>query len=243
MAEIDDWDADYSDDKPALEKEFEGGFDDLETEKTVVPTSQPKVESTKVTATVPTNKKKKQLLKEAVERKEAEALAAAQLSPEQQKKARDEDERRRRELQEASDYEHSVALFGGGPKRVVDPAALNAAVLLKDSTEAGFTDLAKQVSGLVLQHAGSENYPIFLKEVAKQLTTPSEVTVEDVKGVIDALTATMNAKIKSEKGAKAGKKPVKKGKVSTDWSKNNVDMDDVGNSGGGAAYSEYDDFM
>lgn len=46
---------------------------------------------------------------------------------------RDDDERRRRELQEASDYEHSVALFEGGPKRVVDPSALNATVLLKDS--------------------------------------------------------------------------------------------------------------
>lgn len=32
--------------------------------------------------------------------------------------------------------------------------------------------------------------------------------MEDVKGVIDALTATMNAKIKSEK-AKAGKKRMK----------------------------------
>lgn len=71
--------ADYSDDKPVLEKEFEGGFDDLETEKTVVPTSQPKVETGKVTATAPTNKKKKQLLKEAVERKEAQAQAQAQV--------------------------------------------------------------------------------------------------------------------------------------------------------------------
>lgn len=46
---------------------------------------------------------------------------------------------------------------------------------------------------------------LIVREIAKQLTTPSEVTVEDVKGMIDALTAQMNAKIKSEKG-KAGKK-------------------------------------
>jgi hypothetical protein len=44
------------------------------------------------------------------------------------------------------------------------------------------------------------------REVAKQLVTPSEVTVEDVKGMIDALTATMNAKIKSGKGVKPSKK-------------------------------------
>jgi hypothetical protein len=54
-----------------------------------------------------------------------------QISPEESKKLRDEDERQRRELQVASDYEHSVALFEGGPKKVVDPNALNA-VLLKD---------------------------------------------------------------------------------------------------------------
>jgi hypothetical protein len=35
---------------------------------------------------------------------------------------------------------------------------------------------------------------------------------------------------------------VKKAKASADWSKNN-ELDDVGSGGGGAAYSEYDDFM
>jgi hypothetical protein len=43
----------------------------LEIEKVSVPQSQPKVEATKVTATAPTKNKRKQLLKEAVERKEA----------------------------------------------------------------------------------------------------------------------------------------------------------------------------
>jgi hypothetical protein len=63
-----------------IEKEFEGGFDDLETEKTTaVPQSQPKVENAKVTATTATKAKKKQLFKEAVERKEAQQQQVCSL--------------------------------------------------------------------------------------------------------------------------------------------------------------------
>lgn len=56
-----------------------------------------------------------------------------------------------------------MALFEGGPKKAVDPNGLNATVLLKDPSEAGFADLARQVSMLVLPHSTAENYPSFLK--------------------------------------------------------------------------------
>lgn len=67
-------DAEDFDETPKIEKEFEGGFDDLEVEsKNVVPQSQPKVETGKIAATGPSKTKKRQLLKEAVERKEAQS--------------------------------------------------------------------------------------------------------------------------------------------------------------------------
>jgi hypothetical protein len=68
-----------------------------------------------------------------------------------------------------------VALFEGGPKKVVDA---NASVQLKDESEAGFVDLAKQVSALVVSHAGAEHYAAFLKYVLD--TPPVVVSVHSV---------------------------------------------------------------
>jgi hypothetical protein len=233
MGDIDDWETEDFDTPKIVEKEFEGGWDDLTpTVEPVVPVSQPSKGEAKLVA-APTKAKKKQLLQESIARKEAEAERSNQLTPDEILRQKKEDERRSKD----SDLEHSIDLFkkkvvttdGSGPK-------------LKSSNEAGFTDLAKQVSDLVAEYAGEEHYPTFLKEVVKNLTAPSTVTSEDVKGMMDTLTTTQNAKIRSEKTGK-GKKPAAKKPVAKvgDWSKDRNDIDD--SMGGGGGFSEYDDFM
>lgn len=231
---LEDWEKDDVVIEPKKTQEFEGGWDDLEQEQVVVPTTQPKVSEGKVVAVV-TKTKKKQLLKESIERKEAEMAKAAQLTPDQMRKQKEEDEKRRKD----SDFDHAIALFEGGPKRNVSTAT--GVPALKSETEAGFVDLAKQFNDLVSPHSDSEHYLAFLKESVKLFTASSDVSVEDVKATIATLTTVMNAKIKSEK-AKSGKKTQpKKATKGGDWSKVSAMEDTLG--GGGEGYNEYDDFM
>jgi hypothetical protein len=233
MGDVDDWETEDFDTPKIVEKEFEGGWDDLTpTVEPIVPTSQPSKGETKLVA-VPTKAKKKQLLQESIARKEAEAERSNQLTPEEILRQKKEDEKRSKD----SDLEHSIDLF---KKKVV--VTDGSAPQLKSSNEAGFTELAKQISDLVAEHASEEHYSTFLKEIVKNLTAPSTVTSEDVKGMMDTLTTVQNAKIRSEKTGK-GKKPAAKKPVAkvADWSKDRNDIDD--SMGGGAGFSEYDDFM
>jgi len=235
MSDVDDWETEDFDAPKVIEKEFEGGWDDLTpTIEPVVPVSQPNKGEVKLVA-VPTKAKKKQLLQESISRKEAESERLSQLTPVAIRKQKEEDEQRIRD----SDLENAVDLF---VKKTVVPKGDGAGPKLQSNNEAGFTDLAKQVSDLVIEHAGEEHFPTFLKELVKNLTAPSSVTSEDVKGMMDTLTTTQNTKIRSEKGGK-GKKPAAKKPVAkvADWSKDRNDISD--SLGGGGGFNEYDDFM
>lgn len=152
-------------------------------------------------------KNKKQILIEHIERKNKELEILEQLTPDQIRNRKEEEERLLRE----SDFINAVNLFGESPKKCA------------------IDDLAKYICS---EHSNSEQYPTFLKDLCKTLTSFSNVRAEDVKGMIDTLTIIMNNKIKDEKSKKSsGKKQTK------NWSKSQMDVTNIDHT------DEYYDFM
>jgi len=223
--------------------EVEVGWEDTatwDTSKDSVPPPQPKNEAKSVAgATAPkvlTKAQRKKQKQDLLQRKKEEEERRAQISTEEIRKQREEEVQRVKK----SDYENALDLFGE-----VDTLPAKVEAPVKDrktqpKTTAEFVEFATSIANEVKQNSSSEEYLNCVKEVTRQICDVDDLSVEDVKAILQTLNTLVNKKLKEEKGRKG------KGKGAKAAAKVNV----KGGTGGGdfddhkaGEFDDYLDFM
>eukprot|EP01127_Copromyxa_protea_P004978 TRINITY_DN14790_c0_g1_i1.p1 TRINITY_DN14790_c0_g1~~TRINITY_DN14790_c0_g1_i1.p1 ORF type:complete len:249 (-),score=105.78 TRINITY_DN14790_c0_g1_i1:48-794(-) len=191
--------------KATWEDEVEGDWESTsawDTSKDSVPPPQPKNQekSGVVAPKVLTKAQKKKQTLELLQRKKEEEQRRAQISAEEIRKQREEEISRVKE----SDMQNALDLFGG----VGDQPVVEAPVVKKvPKTTAQFVEFASGLANEAKQYSSSPEYLNCVKEITRQICDVDNLSVEDVRAVVQTLNTLINTKLKEEKGGK------KKGKA------------------------------
>ncbi|KAI9226244.1 MAG: eukaryotic translation initiation factor 3 subunit J [Piptocephalis tieghemiana] len=222
------------DDEDASDEDVKDAWDDSEEESEdeapKAPPPQPKKK-------VPLSQRIAERNAENARKKEEMAArqSAAQADTAVQETEEELFERRQREkrMQEASDLENAVDLFGGVSVKDQDTASKITTLTPKSKEE--FDEFAKLLVARIQESSKSGLYPTFLADFTRQLYAP----LKDVyirKGA-SVLTALANEKQKAEREKN------KKGKKKAAPQLKQVDDMDNTDYGAAAYQDEFDDFM
>jgi len=197
-----------------------------------VPSPQPKTKPTTPGA-------KPVVLTKAQKRKQKEETEQRKKVEEEQRLKRTEEEIHRQKQEDlkrvkASDMEHALDLFGAAAPEAETKKSL---LEVEPQSTQEFVELAANLANELKKLSGSEEFPNFVNTLTKQLCDIDDVSVEDVRLVIQTLNTLMSKKLKENKKGRAAKTPTSKG------AKVNVKGGGTGGNFDDHKAGEFDDFL